>query len=518
MSALELGDRGRFLEHHREAMAGVLECVDRLLVRGTLPDCCHPGAMIGQLLREQRSLAGYGSMVEGIGQEIRTQAQRLAKAAGLSIEYLARADAFRKEERVAQILRERGDAPGLVHIFSGLERCSTFKAHNSANGLLQLFWSSGKCLHYYFYFVDEELGLCFLRVQTWAPYTVDFYCNGHSWLARQLSKAGLAFTTYDNSFVQIADWARANELAGQFDGELLHRRLEKITAWLLPSLQRHFPRGWHWSIAQMEYSLDLVFQDRARLQGLAQGLVETAIHAIHADDVARFLGRRAVSPHFEGEVCGRLETRIEGTRLRHRFGPVSLKMYDKAGLILRLETTCNNPTFFYHQRLVKHPDGTSETKLAPVRKTIHSLTLLCERLRDGNHRYLDFLSQLESPGDGPHKLEQISAPVRDQAGRSSRGFNLFASLDLRVILTLLRGEHRLDNVLSNRSLRAHLPDLSSGQISRVLKRLQLHGLIYRTQRRYRYLLTSLGSRLLVAALKLRAFLVLPAMHQNTAPA
>ena len=50
---------------------------------------------------------------------------------------------------------------------------------------------SGKCLHYYFYFIDAELGLVYLRVPTWAPFRLQFYCNGHSWLARRLTAEGL---------------------------------------------------------------------------------------------------------------------------------------------------------------------------------------------------------------------------------------------------------------------------------------------------------------------------------------
>ena len=37
---------------------------------------------------------------------------------------------------------------------------------------------TGKCLHYYFYFIDAELGLIYLRVPTWCPFRLQFYCNG----------------------------------------------------------------------------------------------------------------------------------------------------------------------------------------------------------------------------------------------------------------------------------------------------------------------------------------------------
>ena len=62
---------------------------------------------------------------------------------------------------------------------------------------------SGKCLHYYFYFIDAELGLVYLRVPTWAPFRLQFYCNGHSWLARQLTAKGIGFTAADNAFTRI---------------------------------------------------------------------------------------------------------------------------------------------------------------------------------------------------------------------------------------------------------------------------------------------------------------------------
>ena len=59
-------------------------------------------------------------------------------------------------------------------------------------GKTTLRYKDGKCLHYYFYFIDAEFGLCYLRVPTWAPFRLQFYCNGHNWLAGQLRQAGIA--------------------------------------------------------------------------------------------------------------------------------------------------------------------------------------------------------------------------------------------------------------------------------------------------------------------------------------
>lgn len=63
----------------------------------------------------------------------------------------------------------------------------------------------------------------------------------------------------------------------------------------------------------------------------------------------------------------RFKIRIEGTRIKHTMGPVSIKLYDKFGLILRIETTGNDLTF-KHYREVEHRDGSRETKWASMQK------------------------------------------------------------------------------------------------------------------------------------------------------
>src|SRR6185369_5695991 len=117
------------------------------------------------------------------------------------------------------------------------------------------------------------------------------------------------------------------------------------------------------------------------------------------DNIATFLGRK-LSPQFEGEMGNRFNIRIEGTRIKHTMGPVSIKLYDKFGLILRIETTVNDLTFFKHYREVEHRDGSRETKWASMQKTIYSLPALRELLEAANRRYLEFLSTIEDPRAG----------------------------------------------------------------------------------------------------------------------
>lgn len=147
---------------------------------------------------------------------------------------------------------------------------------------------TGKCLHYYFYFIDEELGLCYLRVPTWAPFGLQFYCNGHSALAQSLKREGIGFAQADNAFVRIDDLARAQALADALSPDVLHRRLDIYAQWLCPVLDV-FGQSYHWSIRQIEYSTDLMFKSAGILSPLYDCLSRQAVLAADAPRVA---GRR----------------------------------------------------------------------------------------------------------------------------------------------------------------------------------------------------------------------------------
>lgn len=496
------------LDRYASQIAGVLSCFDRIVVTGTLPGVCYAEGMASFLRAHHIRLFDFPRFAEPLRDAIRANAETLAQASGLEIEFIRRPDSFRKEDRIREILVARGDHPGLVHIFSAMERCPSFAPwHDKKTGHTTLRGRDGKCLHYYFYFLDPEFGLCYLRVPTWAPFRLQFYCNGHHWLAGQLRAAGIAFTQHDNTFLAVADFARAQALADAFPVERLHRLLDRVANQFCPVLP-HFETPYHWSLMQVEYATDLAFHRPEDLRPLYDTLVRTAVHAVKAEHVATFLGRK-LHPRYEGEVGNDFHTRIEGTRIKHHMGPAAIKMYDKQALVLRLETTVNDVSFFKHHRQVEHRDGTTETKLAPMQKTIYSLGALRELLVAANRRYLAFLSDLLDPSAGLRKVEQLAAPAR-QEDRTYRGFNPFAPEDLNLFVALCRGEWQISG-FQNRSLRRVLPDKTGAQVSRLLKRLHVHGLIRKVGRTYKYYLTKFGQEVVLTALKLRELVVIPSL-------
>jgi hypothetical protein len=113
-------------ERYADKIAGVLSCFDRVVITGTLPEICHAKAMAKFLTEQEVRLFDYTQWAEPLREEIRQHAERLASEAGLAIEFIKRKD-FRKADRVRELLGKRGNHPGLVHIFSAMESCTSFK-------------------------------------------------------------------------------------------------------------------------------------------------------------------------------------------------------------------------------------------------------------------------------------------------------------------------------------------------------------------------------------------------------
>jgi len=92
-------------------------------------------------------------------------------------------------------------------------------------------------------------------VPTWCPFRLQFYCNGHNLLAHKLAQRGIAYKLVDNAFVEIDDFAAAQQLSDHLRVSLLHKALDGFAQLYCPLLK---PLGvrYHWSLMQVEYATD----------------------------------------------------------------------------------------------------------------------------------------------------------------------------------------------------------------------------------------------------------------------
>jgi hypothetical protein len=262
----------------------------------------------------------------------------------------------------------------------------------------------------------------------------------------------------------------------------------------------------NYTIRQVEYATDIVFKDSKALAPLYDNIIKTAMHTVTPDDVANFLGKR-FSVRFEGEAGSKYNKRILGTRIKHQMGEVSVKIYDKFGSVLRIEVTSNDVWQLKAFREVLKRDGTTISKVANVKKSIYSLYPLIQVFKNATRRYLEFISSFDDPTDGLRRLDKVVEPVR-AGGRNYKGFNFFSKEDEKILLVVADGKFTLKGI-TNKELRKLLPDKTAGQISRILKRLRLHGLIKKVGKTYKYYLTLLGRKIIAAGLGYKNLTLIP---------
>jgi hypothetical protein len=494
-------------ERYDDRMAGILSCYDRVVITGTVPVICYAEGMTRFLYARGIRIFDYPDFAMTLRDRVRERATSLASQAGVSIEHIAK-NHIRKEDIVARVLTRRGDHPGLVHILSAMEACDSYRPwHDKMSGKTFVRPDSGKCLHYYFYFMDADLGLIYLRVPTWCPFRLQFYCNGHGWLARQMTAEGIGYSMADNAFIRIDDWQRAQELADALSPDQLHRILDGYAEQCCP-ISEIFGQSYHWSLMQVEYATDLAFRSAATLGPLYEQLVRESVLSVKAEQVASFLGRQ-ITPQLAQEIGSQFSTRIEGTCVKHRFGKSSIKMYDKAGIVLRIETTTNDVSFFKHHRKVEHRDRPPTRELAPVKKSIYSLIDLREILLGCNRRYLAHLSALDDFSAGVRALGRLTKP-HSVEGKAIKGINFFQSPDEALLHALQDPRVNIAGIRRG-DLLSVLGTFSPNRLSRQLRRLRDIGVIKRVSGTYRYYLTRMGRAATAAACRITEAIIIPAM-------
>ena len=158
------------LKRYAKQINGVYSCFDRVVINGTLPGFCYAEGMTSYLYANKIRIFDYTKLVEPLRKEIRLNAEQIAKENNLEIDFIRKKN-FRKKQRIHDIIDKRGNHTGIVYIFSAMEPCASYKPwHDKKTHKTFLKYIPGKCLHYYFYLIDDILGHCYVRVPAWCPF------------------------------------------------------------------------------------------------------------------------------------------------------------------------------------------------------------------------------------------------------------------------------------------------------------------------------------------------------------
>src|SRR5262249_46970475 len=358
-------------------ISGILHGFDRMRFRGTRRFLATVTGMLGYLWQRQVLLKDFKAFAGQITAQVRQAAEQMATSQGRPVEYLHNS-AMDKEAWARDLARRDRIDQGLIGVLKSVECCWSYDVGpNRAKEKLELRGKPSKCLHYYHYFQDLEVGLVYVRLQTWFPFTVHVGMNGRKWLARQRDGGGVDYQRRDNCFPWIGDWAGAQALLDEqlrtdWPG-LLNRLLQQANP-ALGIVDSH-PTPYYWSLEEGEWASDLAFHSCAALAELSPRLFRHAWLHFASGDVMRFLGRAGIRQdgqpdgHFKGEVVSDLKHRPEGMRIKHRLNRNWIKMYDKQGSVLRVETVINDPR---DMRVYRTKEGapSGEKCWQPLRKGV----------------------------------------------------------------------------------------------------------------------------------------------------
>jgi hypothetical protein len=503
-----------FLARYAPLVTSTLSGFDRIVLRGhLLPLHRARGGMAVFLGRAKVGLLGFKDFALKTSERVKNAALAEAERKGRPILYVE-SSSTSKEDLARKLLKEHPlEGSGLICTLKALEPCMSFEYHRSPDPSQRgLKLRPRKCLHVYKYYCHPVFGFMSVRLQTWFPFNVQICLNGREWLARQLERRRSPFKRIDNCFT----WLGNPKLAQRLMDEQLNTSWPQILEPLARSINplhlevfAPWPMDYYWSAYQIEWATDVVFRDPESLAPIYPALAQHAINHFKSADVMRFLDRKAHG-NFTGRLVTAFKNRPEGLRVKHWVRGNSIKMYCKAGSIVRIETTTAQTEEF---KILRPVDDLPDGKLAwrPLRKGVADLHRRAEISQRANGRYLDALSAVHDTTPCSQLFDSVARPVID-GSRRFRALRIGDPDDLALLEAISRGEFALTGV-RNRDIRRCLhpsPNAShmdqtearrlSARTSRQLRLLRAHGVLRKVPKTHRYLLTERG-RLLAAALR-----------------
>lgn len=498
-----------FIARFRSQVTAVLSGFDRLVFRGTLLPLMRQYGMFHFLEQAGVRLLDFKKYVLITSERVKAAALEDVRKLDRPQLYL-HSSGTSKEDLARKLLAQHPVQEGLVCAFTTVEPCMSFEYHMSQDrrerGLRLV---PRKCLHVYKYFLHPRFGFMNARLQTWFPFNIQACLNGREWLARDLTAKESAFKRADNAFPWLEDPRLAQRLMDRQLRTDWPEALSRIARSMNPLHRKIFepyPMDYYWSAYQTEWATDLLFHDPATLEKLYPTLVRHAMLHFKSPDVLRFLGRKEHG-NFTGEITTSFKDRAEGVRVKHWVRGNSIKMYDKAGSILRVETTIAKTQGFKVLR-PPHKDPHGKLDWKPLRKGVADLHRRAEVSQRSNERYLDALATVEDTTPCSTIFDAVAKPVIE-GKRRSRALRIGDPADLAILQAVARGEFATAG-FRNRDLRLLLYPASakadpaeqrrvSAKVGRQLRLLRAHGLVKKVQKTHRYTLTDKG-HLLTAAL------------------
>lgn len=500
-----------FLSRFGSLVLFVLTGFDRLRLAGESRLLNHGRGVQSYLWQRKILFKDFPAHAEHLTRRLRKDTKALAQEHAVPLRHLNSPD-IDKEATALELAQQEPQRRGRIALLTCVESCSPYPLRKNERGLIEPRKEAGRCLHYYHSFQHERLGLCYVRIQSWFPFSVRIGLNGRQWLYRQLEQQGIDFQRKDNLLVTVKDPSKAQALLDEqsrTDWPTLLQELVQPIHPLWSYLHETVRTPSYGMIEQSEWATDFVFRSPDALALWYPRWIRHGIETLSCKDVLRYLGKKVPDSGYgqcSHEAKIDLRTRVEGTRLKFWYGTNSLKIYDKQAQALRIETTINDPSGFKVFRTKEGEAGDAPKSWQQMRKGVADTRRRAEVSQAANNRLAESLASVADTTPLGKMLEPLCQPVLDKNARRARALNPAAGPDGELLRCLADGEFLL-NGFRNRDLRAKLYKTTAdakeqrqqaAAITRKLALLKAHGLIVKVQKTHRYRLSAAATRITTA--------------------
>jgi hypothetical protein len=481
-----------------------VECLDRLYLNGYIGKLATgPGLVF--FMRDQLGKPVPSPVVLGqISERFREAVKGLAERDGIPVYQFQHKE--KKDDLANQFRRQRPVRDAIVFIGVAQEKAQAFQGRK-INGQFQ--FDRDKTVyvnHYYFYIDDEEFGPLFVKVCSYAPWSIKLCLNGHEWAKRQLDKRGIRYEALDNGFLSCSQPTKLQEICDSLGPEDIERVFRK---WLgripLPLSPQDRRAGYDWdlSIWQMEVSLTQIFDRPLRGREFFEEIIRDNLDLGRPDRV-QLIFDRVVTKKTPGQFRTRVIQDGVHPSLHISYKNFDLKQYFKEGRGCRTEGTFRNPNDF------------------GINKGLANLPYLQKVGRQINRRLLEVERVSHNSGLSGDSIQRVVQPTETMDGKKAPGLKFGQPRVMALLLALTLFQHLIDG-FRNQDLRKQVADLlgvtisdySSNQMTYDLRRLRLKGLIYRPAGTHRYFVTPYGWKVARLFSRLEARVFRPAMAMFT---
>lgn len=477
------------IRSQQEHLSFTYSCFDRVIIRGYIRNLFFMGGVVKLL----RSL-GFKSLSTGVLRTLTDQLnghiEKISSREDIPIHWWPGLKGGKNGDKL-RFVEKRYDSEYTGqgnHVYCILTDRETVKTvasrtieREGLSSYQQLYTAKKQVKQYYIYVHDAVLGgPCFLKISSYLPFQCEFYFNGHNYISHQLDKQHKSYRMNGNAFTQAEDPELINVLGQEITGALVS---DRIAYWLKKFFR--FDKGTNstcskylkheWYNAQVEVCSNLVFKSATYSRSLFNRLLDKYSSIGSPDYLCKiFELRRRKDTKTKSYKNGYASLAV----VKHWIRGNAIKMYNKLGYYIRIETTINHPKLLGHRKL---------------KKPVHYLQAYLWAGIETNNRYQDICSEVDVSSIYNEEGEKYRQTVLDGKGRKVSAPDLRKRRQLALIEEIVKAHYsshdfRLRELLEKISSEYR----NSAEIRYEMRKLVVRGIVEKRQGTNYYRVTETG--------------------------